>query len=134
MSSLNYKFSNLLGAPYRGGNLLLHGTELLSAVGNRVSQVRRRHGPDSARSHCRPPRSCASVNALCSGATRAAQVDLTASLSSTLPFECAKQVRPDRCSKSPVLVQAGPVSSASPCLRQALGVWPAREHLSACTH
>ena len=39
MSSLNYKFANLLGAPYRGGNLLLHGTELLSAVGNRVSQV-----------------------------------------------------------------------------------------------
>ena len=42
MSSLNYKFANLLGAPYRGGNLLLHGTELLSAVGNRVSEVRRR--------------------------------------------------------------------------------------------
>ncbi|KAK9845761.1 hypothetical protein WJX81_001752 [Elliptochloris bilobata] len=58
MSSLNYKFANLLGAPYRGGNLLLHGTELLSAVGNRVSQV-----------------------------------DLTASVSSTLPFECAKQIR-----------------------------------------
>ena len=40
MSSLNYKFVNLLGAPYRGGNLLLHGTELLSAVSNRVSEVR----------------------------------------------------------------------------------------------
>lgn len=40
MTSLNYKFVNLLGAPYRGGNLLLHGTELLSAVGNRVSEVR----------------------------------------------------------------------------------------------
>lgn len=37
---MNYKFANLLGAPYRGGNLLLHGPELLSPVGNRVSQVR----------------------------------------------------------------------------------------------
>ena len=37
---MNYAFANLLGAPYRGGNLLLHGTELLSTVGNRVSQVR----------------------------------------------------------------------------------------------
>lgn len=36
---MNYKFANLLGAPYRGGNILLHGNELLSPVGNRVSQV-----------------------------------------------------------------------------------------------
>lgn len=36
---MNYTFANLLGAPYRGGNLLLHGAELLSPVGNRVSQV-----------------------------------------------------------------------------------------------
>ncbi len=36
---MNYKFSNLLGAPYRGGNLVLHGNELLTPVGNRVSQV-----------------------------------------------------------------------------------------------
>ncbi len=36
---MNYKFANLLGAPYRGGNVILHGTELLSPVGNRVSQV-----------------------------------------------------------------------------------------------
>jgi periodic tryptophan protein 2 len=36
---MNYQFANLLGAPYRGGNLLLHGPELLSPVGNRVSQV-----------------------------------------------------------------------------------------------
>jgi periodic tryptophan protein 2 len=36
---MDYKFSNLLGAPYRGGNLILHGNELLSAVGNRVSVV-----------------------------------------------------------------------------------------------
>jgi periodic tryptophan protein 2 len=37
---MNYKFANLLGAPYRGGNVILHGSELLSPVGNRVSQVR----------------------------------------------------------------------------------------------
>jgi hypothetical protein len=37
---MNYKFANLLGAPYRGGNILFHGNELLSPVGNRVSQVR----------------------------------------------------------------------------------------------
>ena len=36
---MNFKFSNLLGAPYRGGNLLISGNELLTPVGNRVSQV-----------------------------------------------------------------------------------------------
>ncbi|KAL6776538.1 UTP1 [Auxenochlorella protothecoides x Auxenochlorella symbiontica] len=36
---MDYKFSNLLGAPYRGGTLLIHGSELLSPVGNRVSQI-----------------------------------------------------------------------------------------------
>jgi periodic tryptophan protein 2 len=36
---MNYKFANLLGAPYRGGNVILHNSELLSPVGNRVSQV-----------------------------------------------------------------------------------------------
>jgi hypothetical protein len=36
---MNYKFSNLLGAPYRGGNLLIHENELISSVGNKVSQV-----------------------------------------------------------------------------------------------
>ncbi|CAD7702736.1 unnamed protein product, partial [Ostreobium quekettii] len=36
---MNYKFSNLLGAPYRGGNVLLSGNELLSPVGNRISVV-----------------------------------------------------------------------------------------------
>ena len=37
---MNFKFSNLLGAPYRGGNLLIQGQELYSAVGNRVSVVK----------------------------------------------------------------------------------------------
>ncbi len=134
MSSLNFKFSNLLGAPYRGGNLLLHGTELLSAVGNRVSQVRRGQGPGGACSHCRRPRSRASVDARCSGAPRPAQVDLTASVSSTLPFECAKQVRPVHFLHSPALVQAGPVSPASHRPRRAPVVPPARAHPCACTH
>jgi periodic tryptophan protein 2 len=37
---MNFAFSNLLGAPYRGGTLLIHGSELLTSVGNRVGQVR----------------------------------------------------------------------------------------------
>ncbi|KAK9810682.1 hypothetical protein WJX73_010596 [Symbiochloris irregularis] len=36
---MNYKFSNLLGAPYRGGNLVFHDADLLSAVGNRIAMV-----------------------------------------------------------------------------------------------
>lgn len=36
---MNFRFSNLLGAPYRGGNLLIHENELLTPVGNRVTQV-----------------------------------------------------------------------------------------------
>ncbi|MEW5311682.1 MAG: hypothetical protein WDW38_003377 [Sanguina aurantia] len=36
---MNYKFSNLLGAPYRGGSLLIHDNELLTPVGNRISQI-----------------------------------------------------------------------------------------------
>lgn len=36
---MNFRFSNLLGAPYRGGNVVIHGSELLSPVGNRVSQI-----------------------------------------------------------------------------------------------
>ena len=40
--SHDFRFSNLLGAPYRGGTLLLHGNTLLSPVGNRVTQARPR--------------------------------------------------------------------------------------------
>lgn len=36
---MNFQFSSLLGAPYRGGNLLIHENDLLTPVGNRVSQV-----------------------------------------------------------------------------------------------
>jgi hypothetical protein len=38
----DFRFANLLGAPYRGGTLLLHGNTLLSPVGNRVTQARSR--------------------------------------------------------------------------------------------
>ncbi len=38
---MDFRFSNLLGAPYRGGTLLLHENTLLSPVGNRVTQARR---------------------------------------------------------------------------------------------
>lgn len=35
---MNYRFQNLLGAPYRGGNAVLsQNTKLISPVGNRVS-------------------------------------------------------------------------------------------------
>jgi hypothetical protein len=47
---MNFKFSNLLGAPYRGGNFVLTDRELLSPVGNRVSQVRRCRGARRCRS------------------------------------------------------------------------------------
>ena len=35
----HYRFSNLLGAPYRGGNLCMSGNTLLTSVGNRVNEV-----------------------------------------------------------------------------------------------
>ena len=35
----HYRFDNLLGAPYRGGNLCVRGTKLLTSIGNRVSEV-----------------------------------------------------------------------------------------------
>ncbi|KAB2623915.1 periodic tryptophan protein 2-like protein [Pyrus ussuriensis x Pyrus communis] len=38
VKKLNYRFQNLLGAPYRGGNAeITNNTELISPVGNRVS-------------------------------------------------------------------------------------------------
>lgn len=33
---MNYNFSNLLGASYRGGSVILRGNELVSPVGNRI--------------------------------------------------------------------------------------------------
>lgn len=54
--AMNYRFSNLLGAPYRGGNLLIHENELLTPVGNRVTQAsssRRQSRPAAERAHRR---------------------------------------------------------------------------------
>lgn len=70
---MDCSFSTLLGGPYRGGNLLFHNQELLSAVGNRVHQACR--SPTHNNTH-QPP-----------------QVDLACSLSSTLPFQNAKPIR-----------------------------------------
>lgn len=36
---MNYSFANLLGAPYRGGSILLHGDTLICPAGNRVREV-----------------------------------------------------------------------------------------------
>ncbi|KDD74153.1 hypothetical protein H632_c1526p0, partial [Helicosporidium sp. ATCC 50920] len=36
---MNYEFDLLMGAPYRGGTLLMHDKELLSPHGNRVTQI-----------------------------------------------------------------------------------------------
>ena len=48
----DFRFANLLGAPYRGGTLLLHDNWLFSPVGNRVTRVRawpvRAQPPDTA--------------------------------------------------------------------------------------
>ena len=37
---MDYTFQNLLGAPYKGGSVVMTGDTLLAPVGNRVSQVR----------------------------------------------------------------------------------------------
>ncbi|KAL4194141.1 hypothetical protein AMTRI_Chr05g67220 [Amborella trichopoda] len=34
---MNYRFQNLLGAPYRGGNIVFSDTTLISSIGNRIS-------------------------------------------------------------------------------------------------
>ena len=36
---MDFKFQNLLGAPYKGGDIRITGDTLLSPVGNQVSQV-----------------------------------------------------------------------------------------------
>ncbi len=37
---MDYSFAALMGAPYRGGSLVMHDDVLLSAAGNRVTEVR----------------------------------------------------------------------------------------------
>lgn len=115
---MNFRFSNLLGAPYRGGNVLIHENELLTPVGNRVGQVRavRVWGckVQGARA-CARAYVCSCMR-MCQGGERRprrpparlhapphaqhahpaclrAQIDLIHSTSQTLPFENLKQVR-----------------------------------------
>ena len=82
---MNFAFSNLLGAPYRGGNLVLDGRELLSAVGNRVSQVGRAHA-------CLTAELCLPMFRLLIASN--VQTDLTNNSTTTFPFECSKQASP----------------------------------------
>ena len=51
---MNFSFRNLLGAPYRGGTILLSkGDSLLAPVGNRVNEVRRRWSRRERNDECR---------------------------------------------------------------------------------
>ena len=55
---MNFRFTNLLGAPYRGGTILLSkGDSLLAPVGNRVNEVRSCRGwrAECERVHVEPP-------------------------------------------------------------------------------
>ena len=36
---MNFTFANLLGSPYRGGALVLHGDTLICPAGNRVREI-----------------------------------------------------------------------------------------------
>lgn len=79
---MNFKFANLLGSPYRGGNLLIAGSDLLSIGGNRILQVRI------------TAVSSAGLSTLCSVlAFELVQVDLNESAGSALPFESLGQLR-----------------------------------------
>ena len=53
---MNFAFNSLLGAPYRGGSLVMQGDTLLSPVGNRVAQVRGTGERERERAcECGPP-------------------------------------------------------------------------------
>nr|ADF43197.1 UTP1m [Chlamydomonas reinhardtii] len=58
---MNYVFSNLLGAPYRGGTLLIQNNELLTPVGNRVGQV----NLTESTSKCLPFENLTQIRVLC---------------------------------------------------------------------
>jgi periodic tryptophan protein 2 len=93
---MNFRLANLLGAPYRGGTLTIVGNELLTPVGNRVTQVRRRR-----RFPPPPPRLAQLIAALTSltplltppPPPTCQQIDLEQSTAETLPFESASNVR-----------------------------------------
>ena len=96
---MNYKFSNLLGAPYRGGNLLIHENYLFYSFGNLISVVRLSvlQVPVYVDSGACPRHTHSShINTTEVPQLRSlfiVQVDLTASTSTTLPVESLKQVQ-----------------------------------------
>ncbi|GIM02141.1 hypothetical protein Vretimale_6840 [Volvox reticuliferus] len=58
---MNFVFNNLLGAPYRGGTLLIYNNELLTPVGNRVGQV----NLTESTSKCLPFENLTQIRTLC---------------------------------------------------------------------
>ncbi|GFR41863.1 hypothetical protein Agub_g2644, partial [Astrephomene gubernaculifera] len=58
---MNFTFSNLIGAPYRGGTLLICNNELLTPVGNRVGQV----SLTESTSKCLPFENLTQIRVLC---------------------------------------------------------------------
>lgn len=105
---MDYRFAALLGAPYRGGNLLIHDNELLTPVGNRVTQVGCSAAllppPPPLAAACRCARhrmsACSASLPAQQPATysviavhRDQQINLTESCSSALPFENGRQIR-----------------------------------------
>ncbi|KAG2492638.1 hypothetical protein HYH03_009054 [Edaphochlamys debaryana] len=58
---MNFVFNNLLGAPYRGGTLVIHDNELLTPVGNRVGQV----NLTESTSKCLPFENLTQIRTLC---------------------------------------------------------------------
>nr|BCL66081.1 nucleolar protein, component of the U3 processome [Volvox africanus] len=58
---MDFVFNNLLGAPYRGGTLLIYNNELLTPVGNRVGQV----NLTESTSKCLPFENLTQIRTLC---------------------------------------------------------------------
>nr|ADI46885.1 UTP1f [Volvox carteri f. nagariensis] len=58
---MNFVFKNLLGAPYRGGTLVIHNNELFIPVGNRVGQV----SLTESTTHCFPFENLTQIRVIC---------------------------------------------------------------------
>lgn len=85
---MNFKFANLLGSPYRGGNLLIADSHLLSIGGNRVLQARAFDTClDDTLTLYTGPEHSSGTDSSCT------QVDLNESAGSALPFESLGQLR-----------------------------------------
>jgi periodic tryptophan protein 2 len=51
---MNYTFANLLGAPYRGGSILVHEDTLICPAGNRIREVDLRNATSLTHRHQNP--------------------------------------------------------------------------------